>query len=82
MRNLLLRVQSDTAFAELVRADPETAAADYVLTGQELAERLAQGLQAGTLYIPAARVRQTVSDLELLQDIYDPKHLENVTGPS
>lgn len=36
MRDLLLRAQRDAAFAELARTDPDTAAADYDLSTDEL----------------------------------------------
>ncbi|MEU0988217.1 hypothetical protein [Streptomyces sp. NPDC005953] len=36
MRDLLLRAQRDVAFAELARTDPDTAAADYELSTEEL----------------------------------------------
>ena len=45
----------------------------------ELADRLAVGLQTGTLYIPPAQSRP-VSDPEVLRDAYDPEHLERTTA--
>ncbi|MFF2951506.1 hypothetical protein ACFVVU_09215 [Kitasatospora sp. NPDC057965] len=36
LRDLLLRAQRDVAFAELARTDPDTAAADYDLSPDEL----------------------------------------------
>jgi uncharacterized protein YabN with tetrapyrrole methylase and pyrophosphatase domain len=47
----------------------------------ELAERVAQASQSGTLYIPAVGDRR-VRDTELLRDVYDPEHLKKITAPS
>lgn len=47
----------------------------------ELAERLADGLQIGTLFIPAVTTRE-VHDIELLRELFDPNHLEAITLPS
>lgn len=45
----------------------------------ELADRLADGLQVGTLYIPAIAVRD-VHDAELMRELFDPNHLDAITG--
>jgi uncharacterized protein YabN with tetrapyrrole methylase and pyrophosphatase domain len=45
---------------------------------KDLAERLANGLQHGTMYIPPVKIRR-VRDAALLRDVYNPKHLEKVT---
>ncbi|GAA5196500.1 SAM-dependent methyltransferase [Rugosimonospora acidiphila] len=45
----------------------------------ELAERLAEGLQAGTLYIPAVRPRP-ITDIGLLREANDPEHLRRITA--
>ena len=45
----------------------------------ELADKLAGGLQAGTLFIPPAEVRP-VSDPQVLRDAYDRQHLERITA--
>jgi hypothetical protein len=45
----------------------------------ELADRLADGLQVGTLYIPAVAARD-VHDTELMRELFDPSHLDAITG--
>lgn len=47
----------------------------------ELAEHLARGGQAGTLYLPPVTDRP-VHDPDLLRDTQDPDHLAKITAPS
>jgi hypothetical protein len=57
MRELLLRVQRDPAFADQVRVDPEAAAAGYDITDEELESLRHPGVALYRRLIPAHRLR-------------------------